>query len=73
MSQEPKRRHSIARKGKRRAAIKLAVSKSVVCKNCGSMVLPHTVCANCGFYKGKAVLVSKNANMDDLQSQTDSS
>lgn len=56
MSQEPKRRHSIARKGKRRAAIKLAVSKSVVCKNCNSMVLPHSACSKCGFYKGKQIL-----------------
>ncbi len=60
MSQEPKRRHSIARKGKRRAAIKLAVNKSVICKNCQNLYLPHTVCANCGYYKGKQILTLKN-------------
>lgn len=59
MSQEPKRRHSIARKGKRRAAIKLAVNKSVLCRNCQNLYLPHTVCSNCGYYKGKQILTVK--------------
>jgi large subunit ribosomal protein L32 len=60
MSQEPKRRHSIARKGKRRAAIKLTVSKSNICKNCQNTFVPHTICANCGFYKGKQFLKSRS-------------
>jgi ribosomal protein L32 len=58
MSQEPKRRHSIARKGKRRAGIKLTISKSNICKNCQNTYVPHTICANCGFYKGKQFLKS---------------
>lgn len=58
MPQEPKKRHSRARKGKRRAAIKLAVSKSVVCKNCGSLNPSHSACANCGYYKGKEVILT---------------
>jgi len=61
MSQEPKRRHSIARKGKRRAAIKLTAVKSVICKNCKSLKLSHAICPNCGFYKGKQIVVSKLA------------
>lgn len=56
MPQEPKKRHSRARQGKRRAAIKLSVSKSVVCSNCQNIILSHTVCKNCGFYKGKEVI-----------------
>lgn len=56
MSQEPKRRHSIARKGKRRASIKLATVKSVLCKNCQSPKFSHTICANCGYYNGKDIL-----------------
>ena len=60
MSQEPKRRHSIARKGKRRAAIKLTANKSNVCKNCQSLYLPHTVCPNCGYYKGKQMITTKS-------------
>jgi large subunit ribosomal protein L32 len=27
----------------------------VVCSNCGEMRLPHTVCPNCGHYKGREV------------------
>jgi large subunit ribosomal protein L32 len=26
------------------------------CSNCASKVLPHAVCYNCGYYKGKKVL-----------------
>jgi len=26
------------------------------CSNCGSPVLPHSVCHTCGFYKGRKVL-----------------
>ena len=53
MAGEPKRRHSKARKRTRRAAIKLVVNLTS-CKNCGAAVVPHTVCKECGFYKGKA-------------------
>ncbi len=55
MSQEPKKRHSRARKGKRRASIKLVVSQAVICANCGAPSVSHTVCATCGFYKGHLV------------------
>lgn len=27
-----------------------------VCPKCGKAVLSHTVCKNCGYYKGKEVL-----------------
>lgn len=56
MPQEPKKRHSRQRQGKRRAAIKLSVSKFVACSNCGNTILPHMVCKNCGFYKGEEVI-----------------
>ena len=26
------------------------------CPKCGKFVLPHTICWNCGFYKGKEVI-----------------
>jgi large subunit ribosomal protein L32 len=26
------------------------------CSNCGASVMPHLVCHNCGFYKGKKIL-----------------
>jgi len=59
MPQEPKKRHSRQRQGKRRAAIKLLVTKAVTCQNCGLAVLPHQVCSNCGFYKGKEIIKQK--------------
>lgn len=56
MPQEPKKRHSRQRQGKRRAAIKLTASKTVLCDNCHKPTLPHTVCKNCGFYKGREIV-----------------
>ena len=52
MPQEPKRRHSRERKGKRRAGIKLEILKTIFCPNCKNIILPHTICKFCGFYKG---------------------
>jgi large subunit ribosomal protein L32 len=59
MPQEPKKRHSRQRQGKRRAAIKLAVAKTVVCPNCQAPILAHQICKHCGYYKGKMVLKIK--------------
>jgi large subunit ribosomal protein L32 len=56
MPQEPKKRHSRARQGKRRAAIKLSIRNTVLCSNCKAPVLPHTICKNCGFYKDREVV-----------------
>jgi large subunit ribosomal protein L32 len=53
MAGEPKRRHSRQRKGKRRASISFAIPNAIVCPNCGSMMIPHSICKNCGFYRGK--------------------
>lgn len=62
MSQEPKKRHSRARQGKRRASISLNVTKAVVCPNCGAPQIAHRVCSACGFYKGQQVIKVKQAN-----------
>ena len=59
MPQEPKKRHSRARQGKRRAAIKLSIRNTVLCFNCHNPVLPHTICKKCGYYKGEAVVAKK--------------
>ena len=73
MPQEPKKRHSRARQGKRRAAIKLAVSKTVFCPNCGTAILAHKVCKNCGFYKGREVInkAKKDKKLNEKESETD--
>ena len=53
MGGEPKRRHSRQRKGKRRASINFAIPNAILCPNCAAMMIPHSICKNCGFYRGK--------------------
>jgi len=65
MSHEPKKRHSRARQGKRRASIKLQVPGFTVCTNCKTTVYPHTVCKQCGFYNGKQVIKIKQPKKED--------
>ncbi len=55
MAQEPKRRHSKARKRTRRAAINLEALGLTKCSNCGQGTIPHQACKFCGFYKGTKV------------------
>ncbi|HEV8198802.1 MAG TPA: 50S ribosomal protein L32 [Candidatus Polarisedimenticolia bacterium] len=52
----PKRRHSRARRDKRRAHD--ALTRPVVsrCSNCDEACLPHRVCPRCGHYKGREVV-----------------
>ncbi|MFA5143893.1 MAG: 50S ribosomal protein L32 [Candidatus Omnitrophota bacterium] len=54
----PKRKHSKARRDKRRGAnSKLYGANLSVCPQCKSMRLPHRVCPFCGYYNGKPVIV----------------
>lgn len=54
----PKRKHSKARRDKRRSMnSKLFASNLSVCSQCKKPVLPHRVCPHCGYYKGKPVVV----------------
>lgn len=52
----PKTRTSKARRNSRRAQWKLTVPGLVECPQCHEKKLPHRVCLNCGFYKGKEIL-----------------
>ena len=52
----PKRRHSKARTSKRRANDFLTPKSVSVCTQCGASVMPHRVCKDCGFYKGREVI-----------------
>lgn len=62
MPQEPKKRHSKARKGTRRAAIILKSIALVKCANCGQPTKPHTVCGECGYY-GKKKIAAKQVQV----------
>ena len=56
----PKRKVSKGRRDRRRAHDALKARNLTTCTNCGSMRLPHTVCPECGYYKGREVIeVSK--------------
>ncbi|NMB24707.1 MAG: 50S ribosomal protein L32 [Firmicutes bacterium] len=52
----PKRRHSKARTRKRRASWNIEIPGTVECPQCHEPRLPHRVCRNCGYYKGRRVL-----------------
>lgn len=55
----PKKKHSRTRRDKRRTHDSLEASNLVQCSNCGEMRLPHRVCPNCGYYKGREVIEVK--------------
>ena len=52
----PKRRHSKARKGKRRAHDFLTAPSFAECSNCHELRLPHHACPHCGYYRGREVI-----------------
>ena len=51
----PKKRTGASAQGHRRSNWKATVPETTVCKNCGEIILTHTVCEACGQYKGKVV------------------
>lgn len=52
----PKQRHTKSRRDKRRSHLALKASSISFCPKCKAPVLPHTVCENCGYYKGREVI-----------------
>jgi len=53
----PKRRHSASRQAKRRANWKVTPKNLSICTQCKTPKLPHRICPQCGYYKGKPVVV----------------
>ena len=53
----PKRKHSKSR----RANWKLTIPGLVECPQCHTLIKPHRVCPECGFYKGKSVVAANAA------------
>ena len=51
----PKRRHSKTRTAKRRTHDALPQVGRSLCPQCQEAKLPHVVCPNCGYYKGRQV------------------
>ena len=55
----PKRRHSKARRDRRRAHDALPIPGSSECPHCHEHKQPHRVCPHCGYYKGREVIEVK--------------
>jgi len=55
----PKRKHSKARRDKRRTHYKATAPTVAACSNCGATVKYHRVCPECGFYRGKPAVEKK--------------
>ena len=49
----PKWKKTKGRRNQRRMHILLKNPSLTKCSKCGRLVPPHTVCLNCGYYKGK--------------------
>jgi large subunit ribosomal protein L32 len=49
-------RHTKSHTKNRRSHHALTATKFVVCSNCKAQKLGHTVCSNCGFYRGMKVI-----------------
>lgn len=52
----PKRKLSKGRRDRRRAHDAIGTPQLVACSHCKAMMLPHRVCPQCGYYKGRQVL-----------------
>jgi len=52
----PKRKISKTRRDKRRTHYTAVAPTYVTCPNCGSTVLYHRVCGECGYYRGQLAI-----------------
>ena len=53
----PQRKVAPSRRDMRRANLALTATNTIPCPNCGEAMRPHRICAACGTYKGRKVLV----------------
>jgi large subunit ribosomal protein L32 len=51
----PKKHKTRSSRDQRRSHLALKKTSFAKCKNCGSPVLPHLPCKNCGYLNGKKV------------------
>ncbi|MFA5713049.1 MAG: 50S ribosomal protein L32 [Bacteroidales bacterium] len=56
----PKRKTSKAKRDKRRTHYKAVLPTLATCSNCGSTVMYHRVCPECGYYRGRPIVEKAN-------------
>jgi len=63
-------RHTKGHTKNRRSHHALVAKKFVKCSKCGADSLPHLVCLNCGYYKGREVVnVLKKLNKKEQKAK----
>ena len=66
----PARHHSKSRRNKGRSHMALKTNELSKCPKCGFRILPHRICFNCGFYKGREVIdVLKGLNKKEKKAK----
>lgn len=64
----PKKRTGASAQGHRRSNWKATKPATSTCSNCGAITLAHTVCTECGYYKGKpASIKHENYNAEAVE------
>ncbi|HEX9638458.1 MAG TPA: 50S ribosomal protein L32 [Acidobacteriota bacterium] len=56
----PKRRHSKARRDRRRTHDALTTPALSECPHCHQICRPHRACPHCGYYKGREVIATES-------------
>ena len=49
-------RHTKGKRNRVRSHLALKPTNFSRCSHCGQSVLPHQICANCGYYRGQQVI-----------------
>lgn len=52
----PRSKHTRSRRNKGRMHLYLKQPAFTICSKCGKETLPHSLCWNCGYYKGKEII-----------------
>ena len=65
----PKKRTGHSAQGHRRSNWKATKPETTKCPNCGATVLAHTVCTECGTYKGQPVSLKDRKAVPAVKSE----
>lgn len=57
---EPKKRLTSTRSGARQSHDFLKPKNTIKCSHCKENIVPHRICPNCGYYRGKKIVEMKS-------------